>query len=201
MRPTSSNCWQGGLSLTKSNLCKRDGIALPLVLVFAVCIMVFASSLVYFRKESKQQNVTNFHFLQANFLAQSAVQMMLLKLSAFPQEACDAGVLSLGYCPFRGIMAGSNLTPVTGTSQQSLIDFYSDCNSEDFEWKVPGINKDDWKFSTTDFKVISAYTNPDERQLIISAQITAIGEATMSRGGMGLRKEEMIKTVKLTREN
>jgi hypothetical protein len=186
--------------LTGKNI-KRRGIALPLVLAFAVCIMVFTASLVYFRKESKQQNITNIHFLQANFLAQSAIQMMLLKLSAFPQEACDAGVHSLGYCPFRGIIAGSNLVPVPGVSQQGLVDFYSDCNSSDFEWRVPGINQDDWKFSTEDFKVISAYTDPDKRQLIISTQITAIGEANMSRGGMGLRKEEMIKTVKLTREN
>jgi len=187
--------------LTKNSAFSRKGIALPLVLVFAVCIMVFTASLVFFRKESKQQNITNIHFLQANFLAQSAVQMMLLKLSAFPQEACDAGVLSLGYCPFRGIIAGSNLNPVAGANQQGLVDFYSDCNSTAFPWKVPGIAAADWKFSATDFKVISAYTNPGERQLIISAQITTIGEATMQRGGMGLRKEEMIKTVKLTREN
>lgn len=187
--------------MTKNSVYYKKGIALPLVLAFAVCIMVFTASLVYFRKESKQQNVTNIHFLQANFLAQSAIQMMLLKLSAFPQEACDAGVLSLGYCPFRGIIAGANLSPIAGANQQGLADFCSDCNSTDFQWKVPGITADDWKFSATDFKVISAYTNPDERQLIISAQITALGEATMSRGGMGLRKEEMIKTVKLTREN
>jgi len=187
--------------LTGNKISVRKGIALPLVLVFAVCIMVFTASLVYFRKESKQQNVTNIHFLQANFLAQSAVQMMMLKLSAFPQEACDAGVLSLGYCPFRGIIAGSNLSPVAGANQQGLADFYSDCNTSAFPWKVPGIAADDWKFSTTDFKVISAYTNPGERQLIISTQITAVGEASMSRGGMGTRKEEMIKTVKLTREN
>ena len=187
--------------LIKTNSDSRSGIALPLVLVFSICVMAFTVSLVFFRKESKQQNLTNIHFLQANFLAQSAVQMMLLKLSSFPQEACDAGVHSLGYCPFRGIISGSNLVPIGGASQQGLVDFYSDCNSSDFEWRVPGVNQDDWKFSTEDFKVISAYTNPDERQLIISAQIKAIGEATMSRGGMGLRKEEMIKTVKLTREN
>lgn len=187
--------------MTENKLFVRKGIALPLVLVFAVCIMVFTASLVYFRKESKQQNVTNIHFLQANFLAQSAVQMMMLKLSAFPQEACDAGVLSLGYCPFRGIIAGANLAPVGGANQQGLVDFYSDCNTDAFPWKVPGIAADDWKFSTTDFKVISAYTNPGERQLIISTQITAMGEASMARGGMGTRKEEMIKTVKLTREN
>lgn len=187
--------------LTKNKQQNRKGIALPLVLAFAVCIMIFTASLVFFRKESKQQNVTNIHFLQANFLAQSAIQMMMLKLSAFPQEACDAGVLSLGYCPFRGIIAGSDLSPRSGANQQGLVDFYSDCNTDRFPWKVSGITAANWKFTTTDFKVISAYTNPRDRQLIISAQITTIGEATMARGEMGLRKEEMIKTVKLTREN
>lgn len=181
---------------------ERKGLALPLVLAFVVCIMVFTASLVYFRKESKQQNLTNVHFLQANFLAQSAIQMMMLKLSAFPQEACDAGVLSLGYCPFRGIIAGSDLSPSPGNANpQGLVDFYSDCDSDNFPWKIPGITQSDWKFNTTDFKVISAYTNPDERQLVISAQITAVGEATLHRGGMDVRKEEMIKTIKLTREN
>ncbi|HNS08204.1 MAG TPA: hypothetical protein PKN29_00825, partial [Candidatus Ozemobacteraceae bacterium] len=57
------------------------------------------------------------------------------------------------------------------------------------------------KFAVTDFKVISAFTNPGERQLVISAQIKALGEATLNRGKMETRKEEMIKTVKLTREN
>ena len=52
-----------------------------------------------------------------------------------------------------------------------------------------------------DFKVISAFTNPGERQLVISAQIKALGEATLNRGKMETRREEMIKTVKLTREN
>jgi len=185
--------------LTKN---KKNGIALPLVLTFVVCIMVFAAALVYFRKESKQQNLTNLHFLQANFLAQSAVQMMLLKLSAFPQEACDAGVLSLGCCPFRGIIAGSNLTAnAAAGNPDGLVQFYSDCNTTKFPWKVPGITASDWKFSVTDFKVISAFTNPDARQLIISAQTKAVGEATMLRGKMETRKEEMIKTVKLTREN
>ncbi len=188
--------------MIKNNMLFKRGIALPLILTFVICIMVFAVSLVYFRKESKQQNLANLHFLQANFLAQSAIQMMILKLSAFPQEACDAGVLSLGCCPFRGIIAGSNLTGDAATGNpQALKDFYSDCNTTRFPWKVPGINAADWKFAVTDFKVISAFTNPDERQLIISAQTKAVGEATMRKGNMETRKEEMLKTVKLTREN
>lgn len=178
------------------------GMAIPLVLVFSICVMVFASSLVYFRKESKQQNLSNVHFLQANFLAQSAIQMMLLKLSAFPQEACDSGVLSLGYCPFRGIIIDSGVANSPGTAnREGLEAFFSDCNTDSFPLKIPGLVAADWKFGVTDFKVISAYTDPAKHQLIISSQITSLGEAKMDRGGMETRKEEMIKTVKLTREN
>lgn len=179
----------------------KKGMAIPLVLVFCVCIMVFASSLALFRKESKQQNLSSIHFIQANFMAQSAIQMMLLKLSAFPQEACDAGVLSLGYCPFRGIIAGAAVSPNPASANpDGLTQFFSDCNTTSFPLKVPDLPPD-WEFSVEDFKVISAYTNPAERQLIISAQITAVGQSRLDRGGMNIRKEEMIKTVKLTREN
>lgn len=180
---------------------KQKGMAIPLVLTFCVCIMVFAASLALFRKESKQQNLSTVSFLQANFLAQSAIQMMLLKLSAFPQEACDAGVLSMGYCPFRGIIVDSGAGINQGSvNLDGLTQFLQDCNSDDFALKVPGVPAS-WKFKVKDFKVISAYTNPGARQLIISAQITSEGECEMEKGNMGLRKEEMIKTVKLTREN
>lgn len=188
--------------MIKNKSLRKKGIAMPLLLTFVFCIMVLTVALVYFRKESKQQNLVNFHFLQANFLAQSAIQMMMLKLSAFPQEACDAGVLSLGCCPFRGIIAGSTLTAnAAAGNPQGLKELYSDCNTTKFPWKVPGINANDWKFAVTDFKVISAFTNPGERQLVISAQTKAVGEATMHRGKMETRKEEMLKTIKLTREN
>jgi hypothetical protein len=178
-------------------------MAIPLVLVFAVCIMVFASSLVFFRKESKQQNLSNIHFLQANFLAQSAIQMMLLKLSAFPQDACDAGVVYMGYCPFRGIIASSVVELQAGYEDRKigLEQFFADCNSDEFPLRVDDINADDWKFAVTDFRVISAYTVPDEKELIISAQITSVGEVTMDRGQMETRKEQMIKSIKLTRKN
>ena len=190
------------MSLNKFKIYRhRRGLAIPLVLVFTVCIMVYASSLVFFRKESKQQNLTNIHFIQANFLAQSAIQMMLLKISAYPQEACDAGVLSMGYCPFRAIIAGDELDVLNTGNSQGLREFAMDCNSASFSWKISDIDSANWKFSVKNFKVISAYTDPAKQQLIISAQITSVGEATMARGEMGTRKEEMIKTIKLTRQN
>ncbi len=189
------------LPTRKKNFAPKKGMAIPLVLTFCVCVMVFAASLALFRKESKQQNLSSIHFIQANFMAQSAIQMMLLKLSAFPQEACDAGVLSLGYCPFRGIIASSTFTVNPSSSNSlGLSQFYSDCNTASFPLKVPDLPAD-WGSRVNDFKVISAYTDPGKRQLIISAQITAIGQSRLDRGGMDIRKEEMIKTVKLTREN
>lgn len=187
----------------KSTAFKRKGIAIPLVLIFAFCVMVYAGSLIFFRKESKQQNIGNVHFLQANFMAQSAIQMMLLKLSAFPQEACDAGVVFMGYCPFRGITAEDNVSLLPGQDNRTkgLDQFFVDCNTDAFPLKVPDINPDHWKFAVTNFRVISAYTVPAEKELIISAQITSVGEAFMEKGAKNLRKEEMIKSIKLTRKN
>ena len=113
----------------------RKGMAVPVVLLIVLCVMVMTITLFHFRKQSKQQNVSNFHFLRVNFLAQSAIQHMLLKLSVFPQEAYDAGVLSLGYCPFRGIIFGNNNTvPPKGNSQnkeKGLKIFFEDCNTDE----------------------------------------------------------------------
>ncbi len=180
----------------------RCGIAIPIVLLFCLCVMVMASSLFYFRKESKQQNVNTFHFLQVNFLAQSAAQHLLLKLSAFPQDAYDSGVLSLGYCPFRGIPASTAAMPAPGNKDNGgLLTFASDCTATSPAWLVPGITASDWKYSISDFEIISAYTDAVKRQTVLTAQLTAIGEGKMARGNMGIRKEKLVKTVQLTGQN
>lgn len=195
------NSWQGGLLLQILNK-EKKGIALVLVLTFAICVMVFVVSMILFRKESKQQNLTNVHFLQANFLAQSAIQMMTLKMALFPQEAADAGVFSLGYCPFRGILPDAIITDKNDpTAREVLNIFKDDCNTTDFQWITEDITLEDWKFEITDFKVVSAYTNPSKMQMVLLSQMVAIGEANMSKGGMGTRKEEMTKTIKLSRQN
>lgn len=180
----------------------RRGIAIPIVLLFCLCVMVMVSSLVYFRKESKQQNINTFQFLQVNFLAQSAAQHLLLKLSAFPQDAYDAGVLSLGYCPFRGIPASANAMPAAGNKDPAgLVTFANDCTSANPAWLIPGISPNDWKYKISDFEIISAYTDAVKRQTVLTAQFSSIGEGKMARGNMGTRKERLVKTVQLTGQN
>lgn len=181
----------------------RQGLAIPLVLMFCFCILVMAMSLFYFRKESKQQNVTNFQFLQVNFLAQSATQHMLLKLSAFPQDAYDSGVLSLGYCPFRGIsFSASASPPLPGNIDTGGLEvFRSDVSIGSLPWLIPDINPADWQYGIASYEIISAYSDPARRQTVLTAQITAIGEGNMTRGNMGTRRERLIKTVQLTGQN
>lgn len=181
----------------------QHGLAIPIVLMFCFCVVVMAISLFYFRKESKQQNVTNFQFLQVNFLAQSAAQHMLLKLSAFPQDAYDAGVLSLGYCPFRGIAFSATEDPPDAGKKDSegLRIFRSDITSANPPWLIPGINQADWQYEIQDFEIISAYSDPAKRQTVLTAQVTAVGEGNMARANMGNRKERLVKTVQLTGQN
>ncbi len=178
----------------------KSGLAIPLVLMFCFCVVTLSVSMFYFRKESKQQNITNFQFLQVNYLAQSATQHMLLKLSAFPQDAYDSGVLSMGYCPFRGIpFSPTGAMPPAGNADNTgLQQFFADVNSANPAWLIPDINPNDWRYEIENLEVISAYREAALRRNILTAQLTAIGEGNMERAGMGVRREQMIKTIQLT---
>ena len=188
-----------------SNINNKRGMAIILVLVFCICTLAMASGMFFFRKESKQQGKSNFHFIQANFLAQSAIQHMLAKLSAFPQEACDAGVLSLGHCPFQSILSEDTSVSVFSNTEGDLAldQFRGDCSTASLAWKIsdPSFIKADWKYKITEFKVISAFTIKAQHKLVLTVRITALGEVTEKKGNMGVRKEKMIKTVQLTRVN
>ncbi len=188
----------------------RKGMAMPIVMLIVLCVMIMSITLFYFRKESKQQNVTNFHFLRVNFLAQSAVQHMLLKLSVLPQEAYDSGVLSLGYCPFRGIIVGDNTNTQTPTNKDpsGLEKFFKDCKIDTIPWhpdlqdrmkKIGAVS--DSKYSVDSLSIISAYNNVDEKKTYLTAKIVAIGEGKMEKGNAGFRKEKLEKVIQLTGNN
>lgn len=189
----------------------KKGMAVPVVLMFCFCTTVMAISMFYFRTESKQQNLVNFHFLQVNFLAQSAVQHMLLKLSAFPQDAYDAGVLSLGYCPFRGIQFGEGV-PAGIAEQEALERFASDCNTQKIRWNIPAtiavpgappitFDASQWSYRVEQIEIVNAYFEPLEKRNVLTTQIVAIGESTFERGQLGDRTEQLTKTVQLTGQN
>ena len=168
--------------------------------------MVMTISVIHFRKQSKQQNVSNFHFLRVNFLAQSATQHMLLKLSVLPQEAYDSGVLSLGYCPFRGIISGDKTIAKNPTHKDpsGLEKFYKDCKIETIPWQFPQgrmPNIKNSKYNVESLSIINAYNNTDEKKTYLTAKIVTIGEGKMEKGNAGFRKEKLEKVIQLTGNN
>lgn len=183
----------------------RKGIAIPVVLLIVLCVMVMTISVVHFRKESKKQNVNNFHFLRVNFLAQSAVQQMLLKLSVLPQEAYDSGVLSLGYCPFRGIVSDGN-TPLTPghKNDAALKVFFEDCKIDTIPWQFPQDrmpNPSNSKYKVNSLNIMNAYNDTSNKKTYLTAKIIAVGEGKMEKGNAGFRKEQLEKVIQLTGAN
>lgn len=190
---------------------RRRAMAMPIVLMVVLGAMIMASSLFIFRKESKQQNVTNFHFLRVNFLAQSAVQHLLLKLSSFPQEGYDAGVLGLGYCPFRGIIYSEDaeIAEPGKAEPKALSDYIEDCNTDAVPWIIPAERMADLykdKKANNDYRVeslevVSAYNDIEKKQTVLTAKVIVIGEAKMEKGNQDLRKERLEKVIQLTGNN
>ena len=200
---------EGGIILLNNNYLfkSRKGIAVPVVMLIVLCVMIMTVTVVHFRKGSKKQNASNFHFLRVNFLAQSAVQHMLLKLSVFPQEAYDCGVIGLGYCPFRGIVYDKNgNAPTSGVKNAAGLEvFASDCNTDTIPWhkdlQARMKNGIDNKYNVESLKVMSAYNNIDEKKTYLTAKIVGIGEGKMEIGNDGSRKEKLDKVIQLTGAN
>ncbi len=183
----------------------KKGMAVPVVLLIVLCVMVMSITVVHFRKQSKQQNVSNFHFLRVNFLAQSAVQQMLLKLSVLPQEAYDSGVLSLGYCPFRGIVSDGS-TPLTPGNKDdaALKIFFEDCKIETIPWQFPESRmkvQSDNIYNVESLKIMSAYNDTASKTTYLTAKIVAFGKGKMEKGNAGFRKEKLEKVIQLTGNN
>lgn len=195
----------GIITLSKYLVESRKGIAVPVVLLIVLCVMVMSITVVHFRKQSKQQNVSNFHFLRVNFLAQSAVQQMLLKLSVLPQEAYDSGVLSLGYCPFRGIVSDGSAPLSPGNKDDSALKiFYEDCKIETIPWQFPEARmkvQSDSLYNVESLKIMSAYNDTGNKKTYLTAKIIAIGKGKMEKGNAGFRKERLEKVIQLTGNN
>ena len=194
--------------MNKISFKSRKGMAVPIVLLIVLVVMIMSVAVIHFRKESKQQNVSNFHFLRVNFLAQSAAQHMLLKLSVFPQEAYDSGVLGLGYCPFRGILYTNGEPPAPGNvDNNGLKIFAQDCNTDPskggIQWVIPEerMNRADNKYSVESMEVISAYNKIEDKETVLTAKIISLGEAKMDKGNAGFRKEKLDKVIQLTGNN
>ncbi|HEY9070084.1 MAG TPA: hypothetical protein VIV61_07485 [Candidatus Ozemobacteraceae bacterium] len=185
----------------------RSGIAIILVLTFVLCVFSLATAMFYFRKEVKQQNVSNVNFLQANFLAQAGVQHALLKCRILPQEAYDSGMALQGYCPLQAVIAGAAPSRGVGSSRAMQV-FTGDCTADPargIPWDSRiqsdlGLNPADWRYEVASMTVIAAFTKPADRLFVLTSQIIASGTVIEHRGGRGPRSELMTKTIELTRK-
>lgn len=183
-------------------------MAIVLVLTFILCTLAMATGMFYFRKEVKQQNVSNVNFLQANFLTQAAVQHVLLKCRILPQEAYDSGMALQGYCPFQAVIGGAEPTRGTTSNDEAMRIFISDCTSSPtagLPWDSRiqsdlGLNLNDWSYDVASMSVIAAFTKPSEKLFVLTSQIIANGTIMERRGGRGRRTEVMTKTIELTRK-
>ena len=182
---------------------RKHGFAIPVVLLFCICTLAFASAMFFFRKEVKQQNVMTFNFLQANFLAQASLQHMLMKISILPQESYDCGTIQRGFCPLQAVLPSGN--PTSGQKSEAPMTFFiSDVNTQVHPWIIPagqwGFNASDWEYKVASMVVIAAYTDPVDSKMIQTVQITSFGTVNDARGGRGKRTEMMTKTVELARK-
>ncbi|HNV71498.1 MAG TPA: hypothetical protein PKO06_17470, partial [Candidatus Ozemobacteraceae bacterium] len=180
---------------------QRKGMAIAVVLLFVTCTLAFAGAMFYFRKEVKQQNVINFDFLQANFLAQAAIQHVLLKAHILPQEAYDSGVIMRGFCPLQAVISGTTANAGTQKTPYPMQIFYSDCNTASRPWilSFSGVTPSDYEYRVASMVVIGAFTDTDKLEMIQTIQITAHGTIRNLRGGRGDRTEVMTKTLELKR--
>jgi len=185
----------------------RHGIAVPLVVLFCFCTMGLAVSMFYFRKEAKQLNLMTVNFLQANFLAQAAIEHLVLKCRILPQEAYDAGMILAGYCPLQAVIAGSNPSAGMRRVPRAMNIFIGDCNSTAVPWRLnrlatsnPGWRQTDWRYEVASMSVISAFSDLVNKKFVITVQVIASGSVFDPRGGRGWHTERMTKTLELRRE-
>lgn len=77
----------------------RRAFAIPLVILFAVVIMIFSFMLLSSNVQSKKQKISNLLSTKAYFMAQAGLQHFKLKYKVKPQLMFDCGRLYMGFSP------------------------------------------------------------------------------------------------------
>lgn len=79
---------------------RRDGMALIIVLIFAVCLLVLFASMSFQHRSVAGRNKLSLRDQQAFFAARAAMQHFLLKARLFPTELYDAVEFMQGKNPY-----------------------------------------------------------------------------------------------------
>lgn len=186
----------------------RRGMAIPLVLLFAMVFSVFMFSVISTRTNVRKQTLASHTQKKAYYMAMGAIQHALLKLRLFPREAYKAGSLSRGVCPYFNVRDGQ-LVAGNGTRfyPQAMEIFKSDIKSTTVPFAFSSNSEfsgpQPWRYEISSFSVLTYFTKTSgsEAGMIREvAVITCMGYAFDPRDSQQERKEFVEKQVELKRK-
>lgn len=192
---------------------KKQGIAVPVVLLFVFMVSVYLFSMFSTRTEVRKQGLTNINQRQAYYMAMGGIQQALLKIRLLHREAYDAGSLARGICPFFNPY-GDNLVATdisAGTKTTKARDiFLTDLNSRHVpvtildaggpDFAMPHDDEFVWGFEITEMDVSTYYTSATDGSVRQVAKITAEGSAFDPRANKKGSREKVSKSVELHRK-
>lgn len=190
----------------------RQGMAVPLVLLFCLVTFTFLFSMVSSRSRMRKQTLSTHTQKKAYYMAQGGIQQALLKLRLLHRKAYDAGAISRGVCPFLNPYENnvvSNANPDRATRKALdifLSDLKSTSTSPDLSlrltggtYPIPNSGTTQWKYEVIEFNVDTYYMRSDGSVKEV-AHIKAMGYAFDPRDLVPERRELVEKSVELTRK-
>ncbi|MBF0406824.1 MAG: hypothetical protein HQM10_05700 [Candidatus Riflebacteria bacterium] len=193
--------------MTERNSSSKNGMAVPLTLLFCVIFMTFLFTLSTFRSRVKKQSLASHTQKKAYYMAMGGIQHALLKLRILPRDAYAASSLYRGVCPFfnpRGNSLIATDTTPTNFYPQALEMFRSDLNSASMPWSFKELTSGPhpWRYEVSSFSISSFYTNTDTDLGLTreTATIKVMGYAFDERDSNQDRIEYIEKQVEIKRK-
>lgn len=138
-------------------ICRRQGMAIPLVLLFATVLAVIGTVLIKTTRQTNRQNLTSYNQLQAHFVARAGMEHALLKIKYLQRELYDAICLSQGRNPLYDFSR-----PISATNPGPAF-LYTAGEFSPNGFFTPGFTKDNstvWAQAFTE-DLVSGDTLPD----------------------------------------
>ena len=170
---------------------RRRGVAIWVVICVCSVLFILLFAFVSQRVGVKRQARHSFIALQAQWVAQAAVQHAMLKFRVLPTEGYDASALARGVCPFYVDMAEA--TP--GTVDAGPLEvFRSDVNTDDF----PLDGFPDWSYDVVELNALNSFNRGNYRVHVV--QIRVQGRVVERLAGEEIEfVDELVKTVDVER--
>ncbi|MBF0503151.1 MAG: hypothetical protein HQM09_23695 [Candidatus Riflebacteria bacterium] len=189
----------------------RKGMAIPLVLLFAMVFSVFMFSVVSTRTTVRKQSLASQTQKKAYYMAMGAIQHALLKLRLFPREAYKSGSLARGVCPYFNLHEGgaaiSSTVAANNVYLQAMSIFQSDINSTSvpfrFSTETEFSGAHPWRYEISSFSVSTYYTKTSGTEAGMIREVATVkcmGYSYDIRDSQQERIEYVEKQVELKRQ-